>query len=212
MTIFRDRIDAAKQLSQALLTYKDAKDTIVVALPRGGVVLGRVIADVLRLPLDIVVPRKIGHPGNEEYAIGAITVTGDTIWNEDERLDVDPEVLKKSIEKEHQEAKRRLALYRSGSDERDFNGKTILVVDDGIATGLTMFAAVKTVKTLGASHIIVAIPGGPQDTVDNLKKNTNIDAVMVLETPRVFFAVGQLYQKFGQVEDDEVIKLMKQNP
>lgn len=209
--IFHDRAAAAKELAAALVKYKGAQNTIVVALPRGGVVLGRVIADVLELPLDIVVPRKIGHPGNEEYAIGAITETGDAIWNEEEYSRIDKRDLARSIEKEQREAKRRLTLYRAGLGQRDFTGKTVLVVDDGIATGLTMFAAIKTLKTLGASDIIAAVPGGPEDTIKKLKKDKTVTAVIVLEIPDSFVAVGQLYEKFDQVEDDEVITLMNRN-
>ncbi len=206
--IFRDRIDAAKKLAAVLTQYRGAKDTIVVALPRGGVVLGRVIADALKLPLDIVVPRKIGYPGNEEYAIGAITETGDTIWNQDEYARIDKSLLAHGIEREFEEAKRRLAVYRKGFEEREWREKIILLVDDGIATGLTMRAAIKSLKTLGVANIIVAVPGGSADTIDMLKKQSNVDEVVVLEIPDTFYAVGQLYEKFGQVEDDEVVKLL----
>jgi predicted phosphoribosyltransferase len=207
--IFHDRKDAAKKLAKDLVQHKGAKDTIVVALPRGGVVLGRVVATELGLPLDIVVPRKIGHPGNEEYAIGAITETGDAIWNEEEKAAIDPTVLAQSIEKEKKEAERRLDTYRQGLPPRDFSGKTIIIIDDGIATGLTMFAAIKTVKTLGAARIIVAVPGGPADTIEKLKKDPHVGNVIALEVPSLFFAVGQLYEVFGQVEDDEVITLLQ---
>ncbi|MBI4272552.1 phosphoribosyl transferase [Candidatus Uhrbacteria bacterium] len=205
---FRSRAAGAKELAEALIQYKDTHDTVVVALPRGGIVVGRVIADALGLPLDIVVPRKIGYPGNEEYAIGAITETGDTIWNEDEYAHTDKKLLTQNIEKAYREAKRRLSVYRKGMKERDWRGKIILLVDDGIATGLTMRAAIKSVKTLGAETIIVAVPGGPADTIDMLKKESSVHEVVVLEIPDTFYAVGQLYEEFGQVEDNEVITLL----
>ncbi|MBI2484109.1 phosphoribosyltransferase [Candidatus Uhrbacteria bacterium] len=205
---FQDRRDAGKKLSEALKTYQDKPDTIVVALPRGGVVLGRIVADELRVPLDIVVPRKIGYPGNEEYAIGALTETGDIIWNEEERARADKTDLEKIVEREKKEAQRRLTEYRTGMPHRNFTGKTLIVVDDGIATGMTMFAAVRSARTLGAAHIVVAIPGGPADTIAILKNDKDIDKIIVLEIPSLFFAVGGLYQTFDQVEDADVITLM----
>jgi len=208
---FQDRRDAGNKLAEKLKRYEGKPNVIVVALPRGGVVLGRIVADALRVPLDIVVPRKIGYPGNEEYAIGALTETEDIIWNEEERSRADVAAIEKIVEREKNEAKRRLATYRAGMSGRNFYGKTIIIVDDGIATGLTMFAAIKSVRTLGAAHIIVAIPGGPADTVEKLKKEKDIDDVLVLEIPPLFFAVGGLYQEFGQVEDEEVIKLMQRS-
>lgn len=206
---FYDRADAAKKLLAPLAKYKGKQDTVVVALPRGGVVLGRIIADAFDLPLDIVVPRKIGHPNNEEYAIGAITEIGDAIWNEDERATADQAVLARSIERQQKEAQRRLDVYRKGRGVRNFKNKIILLVDDGVATGLTIRAAIKTLKSLGATHIIVALPGGPQDTIAKLKKDSDVDEVVALEIPEIFYAVGQLYQEFNQVEDEEVIKLMQ---
>ncbi|MBI4250015.1 phosphoribosyl transferase [Candidatus Uhrbacteria bacterium] len=207
--LFYDRRDAANKLAEALKKYEGKQNTIVVALPRGGVVLGRIVADALHVPLDIVVPRKIGYPGNEEYAIGALTETGDIIWNEEERAHANKAELEKIVEREKKEAQRRLSKYRAGMPDRNFTGKTLIIVDDGIATGLTMFAAIKSVRTLGAAHIIVAIPGGPADTVEKLREEKDIDDVIVLEIPSLFFAVGGLYQEFGQVEDEEVIKFMK---
>lgn len=207
---FIDRRDAGKKLAEALKKYGDKPDTIVVALPRGGVVLGRIVADALRIPLDIVVPRKIGYPGNEEYAIGALTETGDIIWNEAEYSRADSAALEKIVEREKKEAQRRLNTYRAGMLERNFMGKTLLIVDDGIATGLTMFAAIKSARTLGAAHVVVAVPGGPADTVERLKNEPGVDEVIVLEIPSLFFAVGGLYQEFSQVEDEEVMKLMRE--
>lgn len=204
---FKDREEAGKELAKALSEYRNKKNLVVVALPRGGVVLGRIIADALRAPLDIVVPRKIALPENEEYAIGAITEAGDAVWNEEERKRAAPQILEKIIEKEKQEAGRRLALYRAGLPPRDFKNKIAVVVDDGVATGYTLRAAIRTVRAAGAKKIIVAITGGPSDTIDELKKEA--DEVAALSASPFISAVGYLYEEFPQVDDETVIDLMR---
>ncbi len=204
--IFTDREEAGRKLAEVLKKYRGQKDVIVVALPRGGVVTGRVIADALSVPLDLVVPRKIGAPFNEEYAIGALTETGETIWNEQERERVDQKVLDQIIEKELREAKRRLRVYRRGLPPRNLKGKTVILVDDGVATGNTMRAAIKTARAEKPGKLIVAVPGGSEDVIEQLR--TEIDEVIVL-TNEFVGAVGNLYQTFPQVEDAEVIKLMR---
>src|ERR1700722_14963355 len=157
---FADRREAGKALAKALSKYRDAKETIVIALPRGGVVVGNEIALFLHLPLDIVVPRKIGAPFNLELAIGAITETGERVLSEDliKRLEVSPEYLEKTIEEEKAKAKWRLDHYRSGRAPRQLEGKRVILVDDGLATGATMRAAIKTVFAEKAKEIIVAVP------------------------------------------------------
>lgn len=204
---FADRQDAGHQLAKALADHRRKKAVVVVALPRGGVVLGRVVADALQVPLDLVVPRKIGAPGNEEYAIGAITEEGDAVWNEAEKALADTVYLESEVRKQQAEARRRLDLYRAGLPPRDLRGKTAIVVDDGVATGYTMLAAVATIRAAGAARIVIAVPVAPSDSVEKLK--TAVDEVVVLETPRLFFAIGAFYGEFGQVDDETVIKLMK---
>lgn len=204
---FKDREEAGKELAKALSEYRNKKDVVIVALPRGGVVLGRIIADALRAPLDIVVPRKIALPENEEYAIGAITEAGDAVWNEEEQKGVAPQILKKIIEKEKNEAGRRLALYRQGLPPRDLKNKIAVIVDDGVATGYTLRAAIKTVRAAGAKKIIVAVTGGPADTINELKKEA--DEVVALSVSPFISAVGYLYEEFLQVDDKTVIRLMK---
>src|SRR3989344_8187005 len=129
--MFKDRKEAGERLAQALMKYKSAADTIVLALPRGGVVVGYGVARVLNLPLDIVVPRKIGAPGNPEYAIGAITEPGDAVWNEPERLMAGDAYIAAAVAKEKAEAQRRLEKYRPGRSELDLHDRTALIVDDG---------------------------------------------------------------------------------
>ncbi len=204
---FKDRVDAGRQLAAALLKYKDAAKTIVIGLPRGGVVVAAEVATVLRLPLDIVVPRKIGAPDNEELGIGALA--GDTILLNKEiiaMLSVPSSYIEREAAKEKKEAERRLSLYRKGKPPQDFKGKTILLVDDGIATGYTMRASIALLKKMEAGKIIAAVPVGPPDTIEMLQKET--DEAVCLLTPPSFMAVGQFYEQFPQTEDAEVIGLL----
>lgn len=207
--IFQDRQQAGEELAKALGQYQGRPDVIVVALPRGGVVVGKVVADALGGPLDIVVPRKIGFPGQEEYAIGAITETGEVVWNEEEKRRVSGEYVAEVMQREQVEAKRRLEVYRAGRPRRDLKNKIVIVIDDGVATGYTMRAALKTVRAEGAKKIIVAVPLAPPDTVEMLQKE--VDEVVALQQPTFFWAIGAHYQEFHQVSDEEVVQLMKEN-
>ncbi len=207
--LYKDRIDAGRQLSEALQEYVGAADTIIIALPRGGVVVGYETARALNLPLDIVCPRKIGAPYNEEFAIGAITETGEGIINQEyvRDLQVSEEYLKKTIEEETQKAKWRLDHYRKGRPPRNLKNKRVIIVDDGLATGSTMRAAIKTVRAEQAREIIMAIPVSPPDTLEKLKNE--VDKAVCLAAPHSFFAVGQFYNLFDQTSDEEVISLLE---
>lgn len=204
--LFRDRKDAAEKLSDALSEYKGRDDVLVIALPRGGVVIGRIVADRLGAPLDIVVPRKLGVRMNPEYAVGAVTESGHVVWNEEERAQMDDEYADRVVREEKEEARRRLGLYRKGLPERDFKRKTVIVVDDGIATGFTIRAAISTVRAGDPARVVAAVPVGPPDTVETLRKE--VDDLVVLSAPPLFFAIGQFYGTFDQVEDSEVIALL----
>lgn len=210
--IFKDRKDAAIKLALALSTFKDNPDTIVLGLPRGGVVLAAEIARHLHLPLDVICPRKIGAPYHKEYAIGAITETGEFITNNGtiEELGVSGLYLEKEIEAERKQAQRRLVLFRQGKPPRNLEDKCVILVDDGLATGLTMKAAILGVKQEGAGKVVVAIPVAPAETVQRLEEM--VDEVYCLSTPMLFQAIGQFYEDFSQVEDEEVIELMKEKP
>lgn len=203
---FKDREEAGHQLAEALKAHAGEARLLVVALPRGGLVPGRIVADALGAPLDIVVPRKIGAPLNPEYAIGALTETGDVIWNEALRAAVDSADLAAIVAKEKAEAIRRLETYRRGMPPRDFEGKTVIVVDDGAATGYTMRAAVASVRRQKAGRVIVALPICSADVLENLKKEA--DETVVLVKPALFGALGAFYTSFPEVGDDEVITLM----
>jgi predicted phosphoribosyltransferase len=204
---FRDRTEAGKKLAQALDTYRE-QSAVVYALPRGGVVLAVEIAQALRLPLDLIIPRKIGHPYNAEYAIGAVTEDGEPVYNEWEIARLDPHWLKQQVASERQEARRRRELYLQGRKPISVAAKTAILVDDGIATGLTMLAAIRDIKQRQPSQVVVAIPVAPQDTVGRLLQEA--DQVVGLDiTDHYRGAVGAYYDYFPQVSDAEVIRLMQ---
>lgn len=206
---FYDRQDAGRKLARALEKYADQKDTIVIGLPRGGVVTAFEVASHLHLPLDIVCPRKIGAPFNPEYAIGAITETGEGIF--DQRaiasLGVSADYMKNTIEQEKKQAMHRLQFFRHGRPPRDVKGKTVILVDDGLATGSTMKAAIKTMQQEGAGAIIVAVPVSPPHTISEIKPT--VREIVCLYAPEMFWAVGEFYEYFAQTEDEEVSALMK---
>lgn len=206
--LFKDRKDAGQKLADLLLSYKDKKNCTVLALPRGGVIVAYEIAKILKLPLDIVVPRKIGAPFNEELAIGAIS--GDARFFDEALIaefNVSQEYLKRTIAFEKKEMERRKTLYRQGRPPLKVAGQEILLIDDGVATGATMKAAIKDLKQQGAAKIIVAIPVGPPSTVFELKEM--VFDVFTLFTPTNFMAIGQFYESFEQTCDEEVINALK---
>ena len=206
--IFKDRQEGGRKLAAKLQAYQGKKDTLIIALPRGGVVTGFELAKALNLPLDIVVPRKIGAPFNEEYAIGAITESGEGIFDQQAiaTLNVSKDYLKQSVAKGQKEAQRRLKVFRQDRPDLNLNNKTVIIVDDGIATGLTMRAAIKSVKEKNAAKIIVAVPVTAQDSSKIIAKEA--DQLIYLDAPLYFGAVGAFYENFGQTTDEEVIDLM----
>ncbi len=207
MKIFEDRRQAGQELAKALLDYANRNDVLLYALPRGGVAVAREVALVLNLPLDVIVTRKIGAPYNQEYAIGALGETGETVWNEAERLSTDKKALNKIVEQETEEALRRIKKYRQGRALPSFEGKTIIIIDDGIATGLTMLAAIRVAAHMKADKIIVAVPHGAKDSISEMRKQ-GIE-VVVLEEPESYGAVGSFYKEFPQVTDQEVLEMLK---
>ena len=205
--MFKDRSDAGRQLAEKLALYR-GKEAVVLALPRGGVVTGFEIARVLSLPLDIVAVRKVGAPDNPEYAIGAVGANGTVILNDAEAATIDKTWLAGEIAAQKKEAQRRSRVYRAGKKSLDITGKTAIIVDDGIATGLTMRIAVRSAKAEKAEKVVVAVPVAPPEAVHALSEE-GADEVIVLEPPEEFLgAVGAHYIRFEQVEDDEVIRLM----
>lgn len=205
---FENREEAGKRLAKELLAYR-GKATIVFAIPRGGVVTAYEIAKVLDAPLDIIIPRKIGAPGNQELAIGAVTEDGTTILNTRlvTMLDISDAYIESEKTKQIEEIKRRVKTYRGEHSPKDFEGKIVILVDDGIATGATVRAAIHSLRKGNPSFIIVAIPVGPPDTIQELKQE--VDKLICLITYEPFFAIGQFYTDFSQVPDKDVLTLLK---
>jgi len=202
--MFIDRRDAGRRLAAAVKErLGEAKDVIVVGLPRGGVVVAQEVARVLRSPLDVVVVRKIGAPGIEELAIGAVGETGAPVLNEAlmESAGLSSRYLAHAIDEARQEVRRRVEAYRAGP-RPDMHNKTVVLVDDGIATGYTIEAAIATLRRWQPARIILAVPVAPPQAVTRFRGLA--DDLVVLYAPPEFFAVGQFYEDFAQVGDDEV--------
>ena len=205
--IFIDRQDAGLKLAKALEKYK-GEDAIVFALPRGGVILGYEIAKKLGTPLDLIITKKIGHPVNPEYAIGAIAEDGPSFYNSNEVDNMNPKWLEEEEKSIRQEIKRRREKYLGERKLYLVEGKTAIIVDDGVATGLTLMAAIKEIKKRNPEKLIVAIPVTPYDTAQKLKKM--VDELVSLDIDSFYLgSVGAYYEQFEQVEDEEVIKLLK---
>jgi putative phosphoribosyl transferase len=210
MTLFADRVDAGKRLAQALKAHV-GKYAVVLAIPRGGVVVGYEVAKALALSLDVIIPRKIGAPKNPELAIGAMTEDG-TILLDDRLVDylnVSQDYIEEESEAQKAEIHRRLRLYRGGIPYPSLKGREVILIDDGIATGSTMKAAFASVRKRGAKSVIIAIPVGPPSTIRELEQEA--DRVVCLHTPEAFYAIGQFYEDFTQTQDEEVIRLLKLN-
>ncbi|MBS1263687.1 MAG: Amidophosphoribosyltransferase [Methanonatronarchaeales archaeon] len=206
--MFQDRRDAGRQLADELAD-RDYADPVVIAIPRGGVPLGVEVADALNAPLDLVVPRKIGAPNNPEYAIGAVTEDGSVVLNEAavRRTGATEEYIERAGEEERREIERRLKEYRGDRKPVPIEGKTAIVVDDGVATGTTLKAAVKSIRSRNPARIVIAVPVGAKSSIAEFEELA--DYVVCLEVPRFFRAVGQHYQSFPQTSDEEVRRLMK---
>jgi len=213
--IFRDRVEAGEKLANK---FKTIKNPVVLAIPRGGIVIGAEIAKKIGAPLDIIVARKLGAPGNPELAIGAVTPAGDLVLDEAliEKIGADHEYILEKQEEEMKEAKKREKTYRSGlpGEKKDrkplsLKGKTVILTDDGLATGATMEVALRAVQREKAARVVIAIPVAPPETIKKLKKSG--DEVVFLAAPESFQAIGQFYEHFPQVSDEEVIDSLKKS-
>ncbi|OLD31852.1 MAG: hypothetical protein AUI61_04065 [Thaumarchaeota archaeon 13_1_40CM_2_39_13_2] len=203
--IFNDRVDAAEKLAKKL-EWLRGEDPIILAIPRGGVIIGDVIAKALGAKLDIIVSRKVGAPYNPELAIGAVMHDGSFFPNTDiiEAMNVPKKYIEQQVASELKEISRRLMKFR-GTKEYRLEGKTVVLVDDGIATGATIFVTLQWLKRQNPKRLVVAIPVGPKDTIEKLSR---VAEVVVLDSPSFFNAVGEYYDTFEQVDDYRVIEIM----
>jgi putative phosphoribosyl transferase len=208
---FHDRTEAGRFLSRELRRYAGRKDVLVLALPRGGVPVGFQVATELRVPLDVFLVRKLGVPGHEELAMGAIASGGVRVLNDDviRRNAIPDEVIERVSTREQIELKRREQAYRRNTSPPDIKGKTIILVDDGIATGSTMCAAIAALKNYEPARIIVGAPTAPASCQEDL--GPDVDELVVVTKPEPFYSVGQVYEFFDQTSDEEVRALLSRS-
>lgn len=210
--LYKNRCKAGKALAQKLHKYKGRDDVILLALPRGGVPVAYEVAKALTLPLDVWIVRKIGIPGYEECAMGAISGNNVRLIDQDvkQTMHVSDCTMKHIIARELEELIRRNKLYRQGRPNPDFTGKTVILIDDGLATGFTMQAAIHAIYHQNASKIIVAVPLGSREAVKEI--SAMVDEVICLEQPSPFFSVGLWYENFRQTSDEEVGSFIRNQP
>lgn len=203
--IYRDRKHAGEVLTESLLEYKNSKDVIVFGMARGGIPIASEIAKSLHVPLDVLIVRKIGMPGHQEYAIGAIASGQIAIFNKDviARLHIPESDIQEILKDEREELARREILYRNHKPFPNIRNKTVILVDDGVATGFSLRAAIAALQIKHPKEIIIAVPVGALDTIESLQGICK--KVVCPLTPEEFRAVGQWYFNFNQIEDDEVL-------
>jgi putative phosphoribosyl transferase len=206
--VFHDRTEAGRQLAAKLMRYADRPDVLVLALPRGGVPIGFEVARALHAPLDIFLVRKLGLPGQEELAMGAIATGGIRVLNDEVvgPLRISPALIDAVAAREEEELNRRAEMYRGDRPPPDVTGKTVILVDDGLATGSTMRAGVAALRRQDPARIIVAVPVGAEETCSAFRDEA--DEVVCATTPDPFYAVGFWYRDFSQTSDDEVRELL----
>ncbi len=204
--MFEDRAHAGRELAAKLRTYKN-KDVIVVAIPRGGLPIGAIVAKELNAPLDVAITKKIGHPDNPEFAVGALNqesyVLDPEVW-------VPKEYLSKEIERLQKEIQQRHTFYYSRAKAHDLKGRWVILVDDGIATGNTILATIDLIAKQNPAGIVVATPVAPPATIQKLKRSNFVKEVVCLEQPLYFRGVGQFYENFFPVSDEEAVTILEQ--
>ena len=207
--IYRDRSEAGKELATKLSTYKDRNDVLVLALPRGGVPVAFEVAQALNAPLDVFLVRKLGVPGHEELAMGAIATGGVRVLNDDvvDYLKIPDAVIDSVAAEESKELKRRELAYRGNRPEPDVKGKTVILIDDGLATGSTIRAAAQALRQQDPARIVVAVPVSAPETCDEYR--IGVDEIICAATPDPFWGVGLWYDDFSQTTDEEVHDLLE---
>lgn len=210
MSHYSDRHEAGRRLAEALAAHKAAPDTVVLALPRGGVPVAAVVARALDLPLDLMLVRKLGVPGHEELAMGAIASGGVQVMNEDivRKLRLPPASLEAAVGAEMAELKRREKRYRGEAPPPELQGRTVILIDDGCATGANMRAAVTAARRQGAARVVVAVPVAPPETIEALEALA--DEVVCPLVPAHFMSIGGHYLRFDQLADEEVTRLLEE--
>ncbi len=205
---FKDREEAGRRLGRALLKFR-GRDTVVLGIPRGGVVVANEVAKAIGAPLDIVVTRKIGAPGEEEFGVGAVTQEGEVILDRRaaDSVGASQEYLRAEGERKKAEVRQRLARLRGDAPFPELGGKTVIIVDDGIATGNSVAAAAMSVARRGPREILVAVPVAPEGAAGIVARAGA--ELVCLETPPVFFAIGEFYRDFEQVDDEEVVRILE---
>ena len=204
--MFKDRYDAANQLLQSLEKYKNNLDVVIVAIPRGALQIGSVLSKNLKVPLDVVLIKKIGAPGMQELAIGAVSLQGRYI---DPTFPVDADYIEQETKNIKQKLHERYKNYYKNRKPIALKNKIVILTDDGVATGQTILAAIELIKQQKPKKIIVAVPVGARDTIEQLQKS--VDEVVCLLVPEFFYAIGQFYQHFPQVEDEEACLLFEKS-
>jgi putative phosphoribosyl transferase len=209
--IYRNRTEAGKHLAAKLATYADRDDVLVLALPRGGVPVAYEVAKELGAPLDVFLVRKLGVPNHEELAMGAIATGGVRVLNDDvvDYLEISDDVIDAFTAIELEELERREHVYRGDRPEPDVRGKTVILIDDGLATGSTMRAAVMALRQLNPARIVVAVPVSSPETCDEYRMG--VDEIICTITPEPFYGVGRWYRDFSQTTDDEVSELLERS-
>ena len=205
---FDDRYDAGNSLADELMKYKD-ENAVILALPRGGVPLGFQVARSLKAPLSVLVSRKVGAPGHEEFGIGAIAEE-DTLYLDEDTIDsmrIDTDAITKTIDKEKAELRRRVEVYRDNQSIPSLKNKTVILVDDGLATGGTAKAAIEALKKLEAGKIVFAVPVCAKQSANEIVEL--VDEMICLHSPRNLRAIGLYYDDFGQTTDEEVVRLLQ---
>lgn len=210
MRLLRDRQEAGRLLADKLTSYRGRGDTIVLGLPRGGVVVAFEVAQALAAPLDVFLVRKLGAPGGEELAVGAIASGGVRVMNQEvvHALGLGQAQIEAIAAREQAELGRRERAYRGQSAPLDLAGKTVIVVDDGLATGASMRSALRSLQSHRPARLILAVPVAPRSTCTAIERE--VDEAVCLMTPEPFYAIGQWYLDFAQISDEEVVRLLRE--
>ena len=206
--MFKNRIEAGEQIANILLEFKNNKNAVVVTIPRGGLPIGNIIARKLNIPLEIVLSKKIGHPLHKEFAIGSVTLN-DIILS-DAAAEVSNNYIKEETHRIRTVLKQRQDMYYGAITPISLKNKTVILVDDGVATGQTLISSINLIVQQKPSQIIVALPVGPPSVITKINNMPSVKKVICLLTPYNFQAVGQFYKEFYQVDDKEVIRLLEE--